>query len=99
MMSSSACVLDHVRCETRQETCPAPLTGLSLVWLNSATGTLEKPARKSKLLTPVTLRVCRPLQLTLGMKSFVSFSLNRNMYVFEMQIPLVSKHQAWETSS
>lgn len=61
-------------CQTERrherKTCPAPLTGLSLVWLNSATGTLEKPARKSKLLTPVTLRVCRPLQLTFGGKSF-----------------------------
>lgn len=69
MMSSSACVLDHVGRETRKETCPAPFTGLSLVWLNSATGTLEKPARKSKLLTPVTLRVCRPLQFTLRVET------------------------------
>ena len=37
--------------------------GLSLVWLNSETGSLEKPARKSRLLTPVTLRVWRSLQL------------------------------------
>lgn len=44
----------------------SPLIGLSLVWLNSETGMVEKPARKSRLLTPVTLRVWRPLQLTLG---------------------------------
>lgn len=42
----------------------APFIGLSLVWLNSETGKVEKPARKSRLLTPVTLRVWRPLQLT-----------------------------------
>lgn len=59
--------------ETLKETCPAPLIGLSLVWLNSVTGTLEKPARKSKLLTPVTLRVWRPLQLTLTINAIVLF--------------------------
>lgn len=52
-------------------TCPAPFIGLSLVWLNSETGTLEKPARKSRLLTPVTLRVWRPLQLTFRKKAIV----------------------------
>lgn len=52
-----------------KETSLAPLIGLPLVWLNSVTGTLEKPALKSKLLTPVTLRVWRPLQLTFGRKA------------------------------
>lgn len=41
-----------------------PLIGLSLVLLNSVTGTLEKPALKSRLLTPVTLSVCLPLHPT-----------------------------------
>lgn len=71
MRSSSARVLSQIKLKTLKEKCPAPFIGLSLVWLNSETGTLEKPARKSKLLTPVTLRVWRPLQLTFGKKAIV----------------------------
>lgn len=71
---SSWCHLLHVfsvKKDPLKETCSAPFTGLSLVWLNSETGTLEKPARKSRLLTPVTLRVWRPLQLTFRKKAIV----------------------------
>ena len=66
--SSSAHVLSQIRLRKLTKTCLAPFIGLSLVWLNSETGTPEKPARKSRLLTPVTLRVCRPLQLTFRKK-------------------------------
>lgn len=58
---------------TLKKTRQLPFIGLSLVSLNSETGTLEKPARKSRLLTPVTLRVWRPLQLTFE-KDAIRFS-------------------------
>lgn len=54
------------------------------MWLNSVTGMLEKPARKSRLLTPVTLRVWRPLQLTFLKGSNVktlSGNIWRNIFI------------------
>lgn len=75
MKSFSARALGQMRLKKLTETCVAPFIGLSLVWLNSETGTLEKPARKSRLLTPVTLRVWRPLQLTFSKKAIVSNQL------------------------
>lgn len=42
----------------------SPLMGRSLVLLNSVTASVEKPALKSRLLTPVTRSVCRPLDAT-----------------------------------
>lgn len=42
----------------------SPLTGRSRVLLNSVTADVENPALKSRLLTPVTRSVCRPLHAT-----------------------------------